>query len=262
MRQKNIFETNQYAVRLASSQADYDAVYRLRYDVFVQEYGVQGPTVNPSLCYEKDEFDSFCDHLILIDKKMQPEQVVGLYRLISGDRLPSGGRFYTEQEFDISNLYTSNKRLLELSRSCIHPNYRSSIALFCLWRGVLNYVEHHKIDLLFGVASLYGTNIDDLRAPLSYLHQNHLAPKELRPKATGETAVFQHETSQLSSSTNEAIIKIPTLIKSYLRFGSFVGDGAFIDHDFNTTDICMVIDAHKANAESLKNLSDSRLYDA
>ena len=38
-----------------------------------------------------------------------------------------------------------------------------------------------------------------------------------------------------------ALGQLPPLIKGYLRLGGFVGDGAVIDHQFNTTDVCVVV---------------------
>ena len=49
----------------------------------------------------------------------------------------------------------------------------------------------------------------------------------------------------------------PALIKSYLRIGGFVGDGAFVDHAFNTTDICLVMDTARMNIRSRDRLVKS-----
>ncbi len=38
-----------------------------------------------------------------------------------------------------------------------------------------------------------------------------------------------------------ALNKLPPLIKGYLRLGGFVGDGAVIDAEFNTTDVAVVV---------------------
>ena len=35
--------------------------------------------------------------------------------------------------------------------------------------------------------------------------------------------------------------ELPPLIKGYLRLGGFIGDGAVIDYQFNTTDISVVV---------------------
>ena len=34
---------------------------------------------------------------------------------------------------------------------------------------------------------------------------------------------------------------LPPLLKAYLRVGGFVGDGAVVDHQFNTTDVCIIV---------------------
>lgn len=38
-----------------------------------------------------------------------------------------------------------------------------------------------------------------------------------------------------------AVADLPPLIKGYLRLGGFVGDGAVVDEQFNTTDICIIV---------------------
>jgi putative hemolysin len=37
------------------------------------------------------------------------------------------------------------------------------------------------------------------------------------------------------------LARLPPLVKGYLRLGGFVGDGAVIDRQFNTTDIAVVV---------------------
>ena len=37
------------------------------------------------------------------------------------------------------------------------------------------------------------------------------------------------------------IATMPPLIKGYLRVGGFVGDGAVIDYQFGTTDVCVIV---------------------
>lgn len=44
-----------------------------------------------------------------------------------------------------------------------------------------------------------------------------------------------------------AMLETPALIKAYLRLGGFVGDGAYIDRQFNTTDVCLVMDTARMN---------------
>ena len=44
------------------------------------------------------------------------------------------------------------------------------------------------------------------------------------------------------------MVATPALIKAYLRLGGFVGEGAWIDHAFNTTDVCLVMDTVRMSA--------------
>jgi putative hemolysin len=170
-----------------------------------------------------------------------------VYRLLPGDRAADLGRFYTEDEYDVSVLKSSGRRLLELGRSCVHAEYRGGTALLHLWQGLADYIADHQIDILFGVASFHGTDATALAQPLSFLHHNHLAPPELRVRA--QPAHFQ--TMDLIAKTDvdrlAAARAIPALIKGYLRLGGYIGDGAFVDHAFNTTDVCLIMDTARIN---------------
>ena len=57
----------------------------------------------------------------------------------------------------------------------------------------------------------------------------------------------------------------PALIKAYLRLGGFVGEGAWIDHAFNTTDVCLVMDTAQderpSTAISTRRKQDARRHE-
>ena len=91
--------------------------------------------------------------------------------------------FYTEDEYQIAALRNSGRNLLELGRSCVHPDYRGGMAMYQLWSGLAAYVLEHKIEILFGVASFHGSDLAALAGPLSILHTRYLAPTELRVRA-------------------------------------------------------------------------------
>jgi putative hemolysin len=168
--------------------------------------------------------------------------VVGVYRLMREDQARAAGQFYSEDEYDLGVLRRSGRPLLELGRSCLHAEYRGGTAMMHLWQGVAGYVEDHGIEILFGVASFHGTDIAPLAAPLSLLHHRHLAPPELRVRAREEH--FQPmDLMPLDQIDRAAATRaIPSLIKGYLRLGGMIGEGAFVDHPFNTTDVCLVMD--------------------
>jgi putative hemolysin len=110
-----------------------------------------------------------------------------------------------------------------------------------LWRGIAAYVFHYQIDLMFGCASLHGIDPDALAVPLSFLHYHHLAPPALRPRALPELYVDMRRLPPQAIDPAKALAEVPPLIKGYLRLGGFVGDGAVIDRQFNTTDVAIVV---------------------
>lgn len=231
-----------FELRLAADEADIRAGQRLRYEVFVDELGGTGPLVDHAARLERDRFDPIYDHLLLFDNAAPDRPAVGVYRLMRSDQLAAGARFYSEAEYDIDVLKASGRRLLELGRSCVHPEYRGGAALMALWQGLLAYVEQHRIDVMFGVASFHGIDPAPLAAPLSLLHHRHLAPEHLRVRARPEHFQRMDLVPEAQIDRVAAMRAVPALIKSYLRLGGYVGEGAFVDHDFNTTDVCIVVD--------------------
>jgi len=237
------FSDQRFELRLAQTDADLQAAQRLRYEVFIEELGGDGPLVDHEARLECDAFDEYFDHLLLIERTSG--RVVGVYRVLRGDMAEKAGRFYSEDEYDLSVLKASGRRLLELGRSCVHADYRGSAAMYYLWNGLAAYVAEHGIEVMFGVASFHGTDIAAIREPLAYLHHNHLAPKALRPRVVA--AHFQSMDLMPADQIDKhaALKAMPTLIKAYLRLGGFVGEGAYIDHSFNTTDVFLLMDTQR-----------------
>lgn len=235
----------QFEVRLAESEQDLLAAQRLRYVVFVDELGGSGPLVDHANRLERDRFDPHYDHLLLVDPARDAaalDHVVGVYRLLPGERAAGAGGFYCAGEYDLSLLLKSGRRLLELGRSCLHPDYRGGTAMYHLWNGLARYVLDHGIEILFGTASFHGTDVAALAQPLSFLHHGHLAPPELRVRALPGHYTPMDLLPADRIDRTQAVRQIPALIKGYLRLGGCVGDGAFVDHEFNTTDVCLVMD--------------------
>ncbi|WP_372802962.1 GNAT family N-acetyltransferase [Paracoccus seriniphilus] len=249
-----------FDIRIARSDSDLRAAQRLRYRVFVEELGGTGPLVDHDARLERDEFDDIVDHLCLIDRRRSVEDldhVVGVYRLLPGDRARSFGRFYCDSEYDLTSLRQSDRPVLELGRSCVDPAFRGGTAMFLLWNALADYVLDLGIEVLFGVASFHGTDIQALAPSLSWLHHNHLAPEGLRPvaRAEGFQAMDLIPPDQLDR--RQALIGMPALIKAYLRLGGMVGEGAFVDRAFNTTDVFLLMDT-KAMSDKHRKFYESR----
>jgi putative hemolysin len=244
----------EFTVSLATTEEDLQAAQRLRYAVFVEEMGADGVLVDHQEGLEIDRFDAFCDHMIIRDNSTG--QVVGVYRLLRSDQAQKAGGFYSEAEYDLTPLISSGRRLLELGRSCLHPDFRGGKALFYLWAGLSDYVADHAIEVLFGTASFAGTDLEDLAGPLSILHQDYLAPEALRCKS----CTYQPMDLLPASAVDrrQAMVDCPALIKAYLRLGGTVGDGAFVDHAFNTTDVLMILDTARMTERQKRFYSNNK----
>ncbi|WP_144300014.1 GNAT family N-acetyltransferase [Elioraea rosea] len=230
-------------VRLAVAPWELDAAQALRYRVFYDEMGAHPTPAMAATRRDADSFDGAADHLLVIDhaRGEGPETVVGTYRLLRRGPATRVGGFYSSAEYDIAPLLGFDGEVLELGRSCVDAEYRTRGTLQLLWRGIAAYVFKHRIDLMFGCASLPGTDPEALAAPLTYLWQNHLAPPALRPRALPGRYVEMNRLPAEAIDPRAVLAELPPLIKGYLRLGGFVGDGAVIDEQFNTTDVCVVV---------------------
>jgi putative hemolysin len=230
-------------LRLAESDAEIEAAQRLRYRVFYQEMSAEPTPEMAAKGLDFDSFDPFCDHLLVIDHRLGEGAagVVGTYRLLRRAQAAARGRYYSVDEYDIAPLVAHPGEILELGRSCIGPEHRSRAAMQLMWRGIADYVMFHDVALMFGCASLPGIDPASHALPLSYLYYNHLAPEELRPHALPARHVDMRLMPREAIDAKAALLALPPLIKGYLRLGGFVGDGAVVDTQFHTTDVCVIV---------------------
>ena len=230
-------------IRLAEDVAEIRAAQALRYRVFFESMAAKPTPEMAAAERDFDSFDDFCDHLLVFDEERGkgPDAVVGTYRVMRREGAARRGQFYTSDEYQIDRLDAYPGEILELGRSCVDPTYRSGATMQLLWRGIAEYVFYHDISIMFGCASLPGTDPQQLRMPLAYLHHHHLAPPPLRTRAVPERYVSMDLLPPDQVKVSEGRRALPPLIKGYLRLGGFVGDGAVVDPEFGTTDVCVVV---------------------
>lgn len=222
-------------VRLARDDEEIEKALRLRYRVFVEEEKAE--LGNTSLV-EKDEYDDYCDHLIVSRKDNQ--EVIGTYRLLPGKKALPGIGFYSETEFDLSRFRLYMPETVELGRSCVHKDFRDGRAISLLWSGIGQYIQAHQIKYLIGCASLpldSGANINEIH---SYLKFNHMINgMHVEPK----TAYKITDLTETAPITNARMVfrSLPPLIKGYLRLGAFVAGEPAYDPVFRTFDFFMIL---------------------
>ena len=230
---------------MAEKPQEVEAAQRLRYKVFYEEFGAKPNEQMAREGRDFDEYDPLTDHIIVVDESHGHinDQIVGTYRLLRQSRLPSDFHFYTSNEFDISPLLKSGRALMELGRSCVLPEYRTRPVLQLLWQKITEYFVLHNIEILFGCASLQGTSIDDVAEQLSYLYHFHRAPDDICPTVLPHLGVDMNilPKEQIEPHARRIFSDLPPLIKGYLRVGCMIGNGAYIDHQFNCIDVCIVV---------------------
>lgn len=232
-------------VRIATSEAEIAAAQALRYRIFYEEMGATPNRASLSAGRDVDPYDMICDHLLVIDHEAEGRpHVVGTYRLLRQLVASMHHGFYSAGEYDLAPLLAASEsggQLLELGRSCVAPEYRNNTTISLLWRGIASYLKTHNIGYLFGCASLPGTDPAVHAAELSWLYQEHLAPPHLRAQALEQHYVPMNLLAPGSYDARAAARALPPLIKGYLRVGAKVGDGAFVDRQFNTVDVFVVM---------------------
>ncbi len=248
-------QTENIFVRLAENSEEIEAAQHLRYLVFYEENGAQASEEVLRLKRDFDAFDDVTDHLVVIDSSVGEGAagIVGTYRLLPSNAADKFGRFYTSDEYDIAPLLNCGASLLELGRSCVLAPYRTRPVLQLLWQGIAEYVLEREIGLMFGCASLHGTDTGKLSEALAYMYHYHLAPEELRPQAIESRYVDMNLHVREYLNVREIFASLPPLIKGYLRLGATIGDGAVIDYQFNTTDVCIVLQTHLVTSRYRKH---------
>ena len=207
---------------------------RLRFRVFADEMGARLSTTVPG--HDIDLFDNYCEHLLVRDQVTR--EVVGTYRLLTPAQAIRVGSTYSDTEFDLTRLRSLRERMVELGRSCVHPDYRHGGVIMTLWGALAEFMVRNKLDTMIGCASIpmlhNGIVSGDVAASIwQQLKSTHLAPIEhhVRPR-------LPLPVERLNSSLE---VEPPALIKGYLRLGAKVLGAPAWDPDFNTADLPMMM---------------------
>ena len=248
-------------VRLARSSREIRQAQKLRYQIFYREMSARPDFKMRALRRDIDPYDSVCDHLLVLDHdRPKAQRIVGTYRLLRQEVAEAHEGFYSEGEFDLASLrgtnfktQMGNGQLLELGRSCVHPDYRANSTINMLWKGIAEYLKQHGIGYMFGCASFPSVDPQEISEALSYLYHHHRVPDDFRVSALENQFVPMDTIDADDIDVRRARRALPPLIKGYLRLGCFIGDGAVIDHQFGTTDVFILLPVEKIASRYLKH---------
>lgn len=238
-------------VKIASNAREIEEAQRLRFQVFNLELN-KGLQASYRDGIDIDEFDAFCDHLIVRD--LNSGDIVGTYRLMRSAQARKNIGFYSEKEFDLARIKELDGEFLELGRSCARKDFRDRALIPLMWNAIADYVKLHHVRYLFGCGSLYTTDPLEVGEVFALLQRKYYAPEEQRVYPTQE---FQFDGIKEFAAPPEdsgLFQKLPSLIKSYLRVGAVVCGPPALDRDFGTADFFLLLDFYGLKEDYLNRL--------
>lgn len=221
-------------VAWAQHQDEVRQAQRLRFDVFASEMGARLETPLPG--HDVDLFDDFCEHLLVRDG--ETNEVIGTYRVLTPTQAVRAGSFYSDTEFDLTRLRHLRERMVELGRSCVHPDHRHGGVILALWGALAEFMNRNQLDTMIGCASIpmlhNGMVSGDAAASIwNQVSRTHLAPIEFHVRPRLPLPI-----ERLDGSLQ---VEPPALIKGYLRLGAKVLGPPAWDPDFNSADLPMLM---------------------
>ena len=210
---------------------------RLRHLVFAEEMGARlSPPAGTPPGLDVDVFDAHCEHLLvrLVEADGEAGAVIGTYRVLTPTAARRVGGLYSETEFDLTRLRPLRDKMVELGRSCVHPEHRSGGAILALWGALAEFMVRNRLHTMIGCASISMRDGGHVAASLwEQLRRTHLAPieRQVRPRLPLPVADLDRGLA----------VEPPPLIRGYLRCGARVLGAPAWDPDFNTADLPMMI---------------------
>ncbi|WP_343630692.1 GNAT family N-acyltransferase [Roseateles sp.] len=226
-----------FHVGWARTEEEVRQAQRLRYEIFVGEMGARlSPPANAPAGHDVDVFDPFCEHLLVrkLDALGQPAEVIGTYRVLTPEAARRAGGLYSETEFDLTRLRSLRPRMVELGRSCVHPDHRSGGAIMALWGALTEFMVRNDLEIMIGCASISMRDGGHYAASLwKQLEGSHMADIEwqVRPRLP----------LPVDELRQDLAVEPPPLIKGYLRVGARILGRPAWDPDFNTADLPMMM---------------------
>lgn len=242
VRQQTVESRPKLTTSLARTKAEVEEAQRIRFKVFAEEMGAKLPSADRGL--DVDRFDQYCDHLLV--RNNDDNKVVGTYRILSPEEAVKAGGYYSETEFDMSRLAHLRDSMMEVGRSCVHPDYRDGATITQLWSGLADYIGKHGHQYLVGCASISMSDGGHYAASVyNKVHKLHAAPAEYR--------VFPHCRLPLESLNQNLDVIIPPLIKGYLRLGAQIAGEPAWDPDFNCADLFILLPVSRMSERYAKH---------
>lgn len=219
-------------LRLARTDEEVEILQRLRFQVFTEEMNAVFPDATEGL--DIDHFDQWCEHFMVSEP--ESSRVIGTYRFLTPEKAAKAGGYYSESEFDISALAPIRNSLVEVGRSCIHPDFRTGAAIMMLWGGIAALMRIGGYRYLLGCASV---SLRDDGVTAAEVWRAAKKTMQANPEVPMVKPLHRYPIERLHSTLPA---RIPPLIKGYLKLGATICGEPAWDPDFNTADFPVLLD--------------------
>lgn len=233
-------------VRLAENQLEIERTLALRYDIFNVELG-EGLPQSAATRKDRDEYDLFCDHLIVIDEAAE-SRIVGTYRILRSSVAKRHIGLYSANEFDLSALDRLNREAAEIGRSCVHPDYRDGSVITLLWQGLCWYMKEFDVRYLMGCGSVHSTDGPSASLAYAYFKQSGGMADWFSAKPLPGMEVPGFDATHVIADLKSVSRQIPPLMKGYIRAGARIAGEPALDREFGTTDYFIIFDQKEVDA--------------
>ncbi len=233
------FVRKNFTVKTVSNRRELVQAYLLRYEVFHKEFaGKRFP-----IGLDTDRYDSFADLLVIVDNRTN--RVVGTYRLICS---AYSSNFYSASEFDLTPFMARDGIKLELSRACIHRDYRQGVVMSLLWKGLGEYMSAVGARYLFGCSSVKHTESSAIAGIYRKLQAQGKVAADPAILPLPEYRIDEFARIAASQTDTEDQPDIPPLFQAYLRAGARVYGEPALDLKFRCADFLTVLDRSEMSA--------------
>jgi putative hemolysin len=219
----------------------------LRYEVFQKDFAIKTASKTDNI--DADRFDEYCDHLLI--RHGESKKIVGTYRVLGPDAALRCGGLYSDNEFILEAFESLRPNLVEVGRSCVHPDFRQGAVILALWRGLGQYLKIHQYRWMLGCTSVPIQNNGILAASIAAYFANH--PELQSPYRAKPIHNLMTETSQLKQD-----VQLPPLLKAYVRMGAQICGAPAYDPDFGSADFLTLLDCQNMNPTYARHFIDGK----
>ncbi|MGH7827451.1 MAG: GNAT family N-acetyltransferase [Candidatus Binatia bacterium] len=238
-------------IKITTEPSEIREAQRLRFQVFNLEMN-KGLRSSYKTGLDVDEFDPCCQHLIVRD--LDSKEVVGTYRLLLGSQARKNIGFYSEREFDLAKIKKLDGELLELGRTCARKDFRERALIPLMWEAIAQHIKDRNVRFLFGCGSLYTTDVKEVSEMFAMLKRKYYASEAYRVSPVPQCKFDGLEDDARVDDEQSLFVKLPSLIKGYLRIGALVCGPPALDGEFGTADLFLLLDFSTMSSDYLRRL--------